>query len=137
MGPEHLIKQCETYTNAIVAFSAAQALAYAYAFGNNEFFNCLVKSASHLAAGLVLLFLVAMILFLVVIHYCRKAVRAHAGEFAAAVDRIYFAKMAAVVLFSLVPMSLTFAYGVMLPSVKMECNRIISGATPQGAQQAR
>lgn len=128
MTTEHFIKQFETYSNAIVGFSVLQSIGYGYYFGSNEFFNCLVKSASLLAHGLALMFLLAMILFLVALHYCRKALRQFAGESGDMVDRIYLAKMVAVVVFSLMPLSLTIAYGVMVQPTKVECNRIISDA---------
>lgn len=128
MKAEQLIGQIETYSNAIVGFAVLQAIGYGYYFGSNEFFNCLVKSASYLAPGLSLLFLIVMVLFMLVIRYCRNALRSIGGEYREMVDRIYLAKMIAVVLFSLVPLSLTLGYGVLLPSVKIECNKIIADA---------
>lgn len=130
MNAEHLIRQLETYSNAIVGFTVLQGIGFGYYFGSNEFFNCLVKSASLLAHGLTLMFLLTMISFLLAMHYCRKALRQFAGEFASMVDKIYLAKIVAVVVFSLMPLSLTIGYGVMLqPTQKLECNKIIAAAT--------
>ena len=48
MNAEILIKQIETYSNAIIAFVVLQGLAYSFAFGTSAHFNCLVKTAAHL-----------------------------------------------------------------------------------------
>jgi mannose/fructose/N-acetylgalactosamine-specific phosphotransferase system component IID len=128
MKPEQLIPQIETYSNAIVGFVVLQALAYAYSFGSSEFFNCLVKTSSYLAAGLSLLFLLVMALLMLAIQFCRKALRKVAGEFSDEVEKIYLGKMIAVVVFSLIPLSLTLGYAGMVDWPKVECNKIIAGA---------
>lgn len=129
MKPEQLIQQIETYSNAIVGFAVLQALAYAYSFGSSELFNCLVKTSSYLAEGLSLLFLLVMALLMRAIQFCRVALRKVAGEFSDALDKIYLAKMVAVVVFSLIPLSLTVGYGVMSDRTKVECNKNMAGAS--------
>jgi magnesium-transporting ATPase (P-type) len=126
MNSEQLIKQIETYSNAIVGFAVLQALAYAHSFGSSELFNCLVKSSSYLAEGLALLFLLVTILLIVAIQYCRKTIRKVAGEFGDMVDKIYLAKIVAVVFFTLIPLTLTVGYGVMADRTKVECNKYIA-----------
>jgi hypothetical protein len=118
---EQLIKQAETYSNAIVAFTVLQGLAYCYAFGTSEFFNCLVKTAANLAAGLTLLFVVVSALAIVAILYLGRMMKQVAGEFHDAVRKIYLGKMVVVVIFSLTPLLLTLGYGVRDYPNKMEC----------------
>lgn len=137
MNPEQLIKQIETYSNAIVGFAVLQALAYAYSFGSSELFNCLVKTSSYLAEGLALLFLLVMALLILAIQFCRKALRKVTGEFSDVVEKIYLAKMVAVVVFSLIPLSLTVGYGVIADRTKVECNKNIAGASKSLKSQER
>lgn len=131
MNSDKLIQQIETYSNAIVAFAVLQALAYAYAFGSNEMFNCYVKVATYLAAGLSLMFLVVMALLVAAIHFCRRIVGQLVEVHREAVDRVYRGKLVAVIVFSLLPLLLTFNYGVLIDSPTVECNRLLRG----GAQQ--
>jgi len=121
MNSEILIKQIETYSNAIVAFAVLQGLAYSYAFGTNGFFNCLVKTSSHLAEGLTLLFALALLLSIVATVALGRALKRISGEFRAVVAKIYFGKLVAVIVFGLVPLVLTSAYGVREYPEKAEC----------------
>lgn len=121
MTSELLIKQIETYSNAIVAFAVLQGLAYSYAFGTNAFFNCLVKTASHLAEGLTLLFALVTLLSIVAIASLGRVLKQISGEFRSVVEKIYMGKLIAVITFSLVPLILTIGYGVKDYPNKMEC----------------
>jgi hypothetical protein len=56
MKSDLLIAQIEIYSNAIVGFTVLQAIAFAYSFGSNQFFNCLVKTSRYLPHGLVVHF---------------------------------------------------------------------------------
>lgn len=125
MKSQKLIEQLETYSNAIVAFAVLQALAYAYAFGSNEMFNCYVKVANHLAAGLSALFLLMAVLLVIAIEFCRKTLRRMLEEQREAVGKIYRGKLVAVAIFSLLPLALTFYYGVVLDTPKVECNKLL------------
>lgn len=129
METDKLIQQIETYSNAIIAFAVLQSLGYAYAFGSNETFNCYVKTATLLAAGLCLMFLVVTVLLVAVMHYFRKTVRELAGEHSKTVDKVYLGKMVAVILFSLLPFSLTLSYGLVLDTPKVECNKLLRNST--------
>ena len=127
MKPETLVQQVETYSNAIVAFAVLQGLAYSYAFGTNAFFNCLVKTSNYLAEGLTLLFVLVMLLSIVAVVALGRTVERIAGEFRQTVRRLYLGKTIAVVIFSLVPVAITFGYGVRDYPNKAECKKI---ATP-------
>ena len=121
MTPELLIKQIETYSNAIVAFAVLQGLAFSYAFGTNPLFNCLVKTASHLAEGLTLLFLLIMLLSIVATVSLGRTIREISGEYRSIVEKLYLGKLVVVTIFSLVPMLLTIGYGVGEYPNKMDC----------------
>ena len=121
MKPETLVTQIETYSNAIVAFAVLQGLAYSYAFGTNVFFNCLVKTSTHLAEGLSLLFALVTLLSIVAIAALGRTLGRIAGEFRSTVHKIYAGKLIAVVIFSLVPLVLTIGYGVRDYPNKAEC----------------
>ena len=94
MTSDTLAKQIETYSNAIVAFAVLQGLAYAYAFGNNSFFNCLVKNAANLAEGLTLLFALVTVLAVAAIVALGRALKQIAGEYRGLVGKIYLGKLA-------------------------------------------
>jgi len=130
MSSEQLIKQIETYSNAIVGFAVLQGLAYAYSFGSSPIFNCLIKTATYLAEGLTLLLLLVMFLSILAIQFCRKTLRKIAGEFSTVVEKIYLAKIITVVVFSLLPLSLTVAYGVIDYPTRMECKNTIAATAP-------
>jgi hypothetical protein len=121
MNSELLIKQIETYSNAIIAFMVLQGLAYSYAFGTNPFFNCLVKTAEHLAEGLALLFGLNMLLSIVATVSLGRALNRISGEFRSTVEKIYLGKLIVVIIFGLLPLVLTYGYGVGDYPNKMEC----------------
>jgi hypothetical protein len=123
MTSDAVSKQIETCSNAIVAFAVLQSLAYAYAFGTNAFFNCVVKTASHLAEGLTLLFALVMLLSIAAMVGLGNALKTISGEFRAIVAKIHAGKLVTVIVFSLVPLVLTFAYGVRDYPAKAECKK--------------
>ena len=112
MTSEMLVKQIETCSNAIVAFSVLQGLAYSYAFGTNDFFNCLVKTSHYLAEGLTLLFAVVTILASAATVALGRAMKGISGEFRSIVSKIYLGKVIAVLVFSLIPLAITIGYGI-------------------------
>jgi len=112
MNRELLATQIETYSNAIVAFAVLQGLAFAYAFGTNPFFNCTIKTVPHLAQGLAWMSVLLLALLVVATLALGRAARQIAGEFRGMVAKIYVGKLVAVIIFGLLPMSLTIAYGV-------------------------
>jgi hypothetical protein len=128
MKPETLVAQIETYSNAIVAFAVLQGLAYSYAFGTNAFFNCLVKTSNYLAEGLTLLFVLVMLLSIAAMVALGRTVARIAGEFRSTVRKLYLGKTIAVVIFSLVPVAITFGYGVRDYPNKAECKKITTPA---------
>lgn len=119
-----LARQVETYSNAIVGFVVLQSLAYSYSFGTNQMFNCLVKTARFLAAGLTTHFVISTVLLLFAMAYLGRIIQAVAGSYVAIIRRIYLGKMLAVVLFSVVPIAVTVCYGL-VPSerTKYDCPR--------------
>jgi len=126
MTPDTLIKQLETYSNAIVAFVVLQGLAYAFAFGTNEFFNCTVKTAPHLVAILAGAFVFVGVLAVVAILWLGRTVGALAGEFREAVGKIYTGKVVVVLVFTILPLFLTLQYGVSDSPGKRECSKAAS-----------
>jgi hypothetical protein len=120
-----LAKQIDTYSNAIVGFVVLQSLTYSYSFGTSAMFNCLVKTANHLAVGLSLHFSLTTILSMVGMFYLSKTVVAITGEYAEIVRKIYLGKLVAVVLFSLLPIGLTVAYGIVDDHPKYDCKRTV------------
>jgi len=121
MTPEILVKQIETYSNAIVSFAVLQGLAFSFAFGTNAFFNCLVKTSPYLAEGLLLAFLLVAILSAVAIVGLGRALKHLSGEYRGIVNRIYLGKLITLTIFSLVPLVLTMYYGVRDYPTKREC----------------
>jgi hypothetical protein len=129
MTPDLLVKQLESYSNAIVAFAVLQGLAFSYAFGNNATFNCTVKNAPHLAEGLAIAFVVLTILLLVATAWLGRAMESIAGEFVALVKKLYLGKLVAVVLFSLLPLCLILYYGVRDYPGKTDCKAAVHAAS--------
>ena len=93
MTSELLIKQIETYSNAIVAFAVLQGLAFSYAFGTDAFFNCLVKTASNLAEGLTLLFVLVTLLSVFATVSIGRTLQQISGKFRGIVNKIYIGKL--------------------------------------------
>jgi hypothetical protein len=123
-----LAKQLDAYSNAIVGFVVLQSLTYAYSFGTNEMFNCLVKTAKHLAFGLSLHFALATVLLTVATIYLSNKAQALSGGYAEIVRKIYVGKLIAVILFSLLPLALTVGYGVLDYPTKYECKHAAPSA---------
>lgn len=129
MTRDLLFKQLETYSNAIVAFAVLQGLAFSYAFGNNATFNCTVKNAPYLAAGLAVAFVLLTILLLAATLWLGRAMAGIAGEFVALVRKIYVGKLVAVALFSLLPLCLILYYGVRDYPGKTDCKVALCSAS--------
>jgi uncharacterized membrane protein YedE/YeeE len=126
MTSELLIKQLETYSNAIVTFSVLQGIAYCFAFGTSAFFNCLVKTSLHLAEGLTLIFALAMLFSVVATVFLGRVLRQLSGEFRSTVERVYFGKLLVVIVFNLLPLAVTVAYGVRDYPTKVECRATLA-----------
>src|SRR4051812_40180060 len=105
MDSEQLVKQIETYSNAIVAFDALQAITYSYAFGTNAMFNCLVKTAPYLAVGLTGAFVTVAVLSVVATVFLGRVVHRLSGEHGQIIQAIYRGKLVAVLVFSLLPVA--------------------------------
>ncbi len=114
-------RQIETYSNAIVAFAVLQSLAYSYAFGTSELFNCLVKTANYLAFGLSCSFVLVTALMVFAIGYLGRALEKLSGELAGTVRKIYRAKIVAVIVASAMPVALTVGYGILDQSGRSNC----------------
>jgi hypothetical protein len=129
MTRDLLIKQLESYSNAIVAFAVLQGLAFSYAFGTNAIFNCTVKNAPHLAAVLAIVFVLVTLLLLAATVWLGRALESIAGEFVALVKKIYLGKLVAVLLFSVFPLCLILYYGVRDYPGKTDCKVAIRPAS--------
>lgn len=120
-----IARQAEVYSNAIVAFAVFQALTYSYAFGTNALFNCLIKSEPYLGAGLTLMFVVVLMLIGGAMNFLSEVIQSVAGRFREPVRRMYRIKLVTAVVFSLLPMTLTLVYGVVLQQPAHSCRRLL------------
>jgi len=121
MKSDDLVNHVELYSNAIVGFCVVQALAFSTSFGSSPSFNCLVKTADHLAEGLIATFLLVMILCIIAMRQLSKTIVALAGRYKNVVRKMYAGKMVVVIVFSLLPISLVLAYGVVEYPSKHTC----------------
>lgn len=132
-----LVKQLETYSNAIVAFAVLQSLAYSYSFGTSELFNCLVKTASYLALGLTLAFTLVTTLMVIALMFIGRTMQSFAGEYSDLVRKVIRGKLVAVVVASLMPIALTFSYGVLDYPAKYKCLQSVPGLADAASVTAR
>lgn len=121
MKDEQLITQLESYSNAIIGFVVLQAIAYSFSFGTNEFFNCTVKTAKFLAAGLSLHFVLITLLSCVATIAIGRIICRLSQANVEIVRLVYLAKCAAVALFTMVPLVITLSYGVPDYPGKYDC----------------
>ncbi len=123
MKDELLVTQLETYSNAIVGFVVLQAIAYSFSFGTNEFFNCTVKTARFLADGLAFHFVAVTVLTCFATIAIGRLLLQVSQENSAIVRKVYLAKCIAVAIFTLLPLVITVAYGVLDYPSKYECKQ--------------
>lgn len=128
MKDEQLITQIETYSNAIIGFVVLQAIAYAFSFGTNEFFNCTVKTATYLAHGLAVHFVVVTVFACYATVALGRILLRLSQENNQVVRRIYISKCVVVVLFTSLPLAITVAYGLLDYPSKHECKQAKRGA---------
>lgn len=121
MKNEQLITQIEMYSNAVVGFLVVQAIGYSMAFGTNSLFNCLLKVSEYLAVGMLSHFVLSTIGACVMLDYLRRTIQRLSDENAGILSRIFAAKMIAIVVFSLVPIGITYAYAVRDYPDKLKC----------------
>jgi hypothetical protein len=121
MDSSLLAKQIETYSNAIVAFTVIQGLAYLYYFGTSPFVNCIIKASDYLAEGLVLVFSLVMILSVIAIRFLGRTLENISSEFSGIVHKIYLAKSVVVLIFGLLQISITILYGVLPDPGSITC----------------
>lgn len=112
---ELIPQQLELYSNAIVGFAVIQSLTYVYYFGTSKDFACHVKTEIFLAEALTLSFLIVSVFAVLAVRSLGKTQSSSAGEYAPVVRKVYRAKMAIVAFFYLMPLMVTFFYGVMKP----------------------
>ena len=132
-----LAKQLETYSNAIVAFAVLQSLAYSYSFGTSELFNCLVKTAKYLAPGLTFAFVLVTCLMVIALLFLGRAMRSFAPEHSDLVRKVYRGKLVAVVVASLMPVAITFGYGVLDYPAKYKCLQSVPGLADAASSSTR
>ena len=121
---QDVARQAETYSNAIVAFTAFQALTFSYVFGTNPQFGCLIRSEAYLGVALTLMFVVVLVLISTVMRFLSGLIQSVAGRFREAMRHIYRAKLIAVLVFTALPLTLTFVYGVLLREPASDCRRV-------------
>ena len=108
-----IIKQLESYSNAVVAFNVLQSLAFSYYFGSDQFFNCHVIMTKYLAGILTIIFIFVTLSSIIAIHYFSAKLIELTPEFNKMIVNIMRGKMATVAFFGLLPAFLTFYYAVL------------------------
>jgi hypothetical protein len=121
MNPEQLLRQIETYSNAIVAFAVVQSLAFGYQFGTNELFNCLVRLGPHLQATLSVLFVIVTMLSLYALRFLGSVARGLAEGYGDIVRKMFFGKMIIVLVFNALPLFLVVKYA-QPPNPTVDCH---------------
>ena len=114
MDRTEIAKQLELYSNAIVAFTVFQGLAFCYNFATSREFNLTVKTTMSLSVGLTFLFLVTMILGLFANHFIRFKLEKLSEEYSQLVKSIYLGKSIVIGLFGSLPMIITVCYAIFL-----------------------
>ena len=119
-----LCKQIDTASNALVAFAVLHGLTYCYTFGTNEFFNCLVKTAEGLAWGLIISFIVGTTVMAIAIWILGRKIVEIATSHSQILKTIYNGKVIAVVLAAVMPIGMTYWYGVHQHRPDVDCHRL-------------
>jgi mannose/fructose/N-acetylgalactosamine-specific phosphotransferase system component IIC len=112
MRSEKLIDQIELYSNAIVGFVVAQSLAFAYFFGKETTFRCIVIQEKALAVALTAHFVLVTVLATWAVRYLSRTMRQLSPENHTIVERMYRAKYVVVALFTLIPLFALVPYGI-------------------------
>jgi magnesium-transporting ATPase (P-type) len=118
---DEIAKHIDTSSNAITAFAVLQGLTFVYTFGTNQFFNCLVKSVPYLAYGLIASFVVVTGLMVVAMSVLRRRMAEITKPYDRIVREMYRGKLAAVVVAALLPITITYWYGVHLHNPTVDC----------------
>lgn len=114
-------QQLMLYSNAIVAFIAAQSLGYSYYFGTNCEFNDTVKTVPHLAGFLAVMLTLAGLLAIAAIVHLGRSLCSLFSSHASLMRQLYIGKAIAVVFFSLLPVYITIAYAIVRAVSNVAC----------------
>ncbi len=110
---EIVMNKLGTYSNGLIAFIVLQGIVFSYYFGSNEKFNCIIHTSNYLAESLsILLFLVAIMALYAVKKLGNMEVQL-APEYEDILAKLTAGKMVAVLVFGLLPCTLTLFYGVL------------------------
>jgi hypothetical protein len=115
MKTDTLIELLETYSNAILGFTVLQSVAFAFTYGTNARFSCLVKNEPWLAPGLIAHFFLSSLLACVAIVFLGRAIRKILKLEQPAsniLGIVYRAKSVAVILFAAIPLFTIGMYGM-------------------------
>ena len=113
MRAEKLLDQIELYSNAIVGFVVAQSLAFAYFFGKETAFRCIVIQEKALAVALTAHFVLVTLLAILAVRYLSRTIRQLSPENHAIVEKLYRAKYLVIALFTLIPLFVLVPYGIL------------------------
>jgi len=130
MQTEKLIELLETYSNAILGFTVLQSVAFAFTYGTNARFSCLVKNEPWLAPGLIAHFTLSSLLACIAIAFLGRTIRKILAlePSAAAIFRlVYWAKSVAVVLFAVIPVFIIGMYGASSVKDPLRCEAVKGG----------
>ena len=130
MQTDKLIELLETYSNAILGFTVLQSVAFAFTYGTNARFSCLVKNEPWLAPGLIAHFLLSSLLACVAIVFLGRAIRKilKLEQPASSILRlVYRAKSLIVVLFAAIPLFTISMYGTSSAKDPARCEAVKGG----------
>ena len=114
MKNSNIIKQLEFYSNAIISFVVLQGLIYCYNFGTNPFFNNTVKSSKELSIGLVVILSATLVFGFIANYFIGEKIKALVeSEFIGIVSKIYTGKLIVIVVVGLLPIVVTYHFGVL------------------------
>ena len=108
---DELQKPIETYSNTIVAFVVLQSLAFSYAFGTSEFFNCLMKTADGLTDFVFYEGVTILVLSVAANGLLGRVLWKRAGDNAGLIGWLYTGKTVALLMFGSMPPLLAGFYG--------------------------
>ena len=121
MNSNFLVKQIETYSNAIVAFFAVQGLTYLYYLGLSERFICLLKTRDYLAIGIVIGIIAGAIASIIAIRYLSDVLGSLSSANSTIVRKIYSAKWIVILFFASSQVVVTVFYVILSNSIPLEC----------------
>ena len=126
MKTDKLTDQLELYSNAVVGFMVAQSIAFSFTFGTNANFGCEITKYKLLAVGLASHFVLSTLLAAWALRFLQRRIFLLSGENEDTLRLTCRAKIAVVVLFTVVPVGLLMAFGLFGDASKGRCAKLAS-----------